>query len=96
MEVQNRLTVLVRLIGSNTKLLEEHLCTLVGHGFNSRHVHSNKGDSMTECDFILDQYEQFGEDYVNALMDDGFVPVYISGTGWKWIMRKLDTVRVMA
>jgi len=40
---------------------------------------------MTEYEFITDQMESYGEDYILSLLDDGFVPVYIAGRGWRWI-----------
>jgi hypothetical protein len=41
---------------------------------------------MSEYDWILDQYEQYGEDRINSLMDNGYVPYYVAGRGWRWMI----------
>ena len=41
---------------------------------------------MSEYDFINSQYEEYGEAYINKLMDDGYTPQYVSGYGWRWIL----------
>ncbi len=45
---------------------------------------------MSEYDFIESQYEEYGEAYINKLMDDGYTPQYVGGvgfgTGWRWVL----------
>lgn len=39
---------------------------------------------MTECEWIESQYEEYGETYINDLMDKGFVPVK-THRGYRWV-----------
>lgn len=43
---------------------------------------------MTECEFIEDQYELYGEDYINELMDKGYVPIKTQ-RGWRWVLQRV-------
>lgn len=49
---------------------------------------------MTEYDFIESQYEEYGETYINKLMDDGYTPLYVGGVGWRWILVPSSTYKV--
>lgn len=40
---------------------------------------------VTESEFIEDQYELYGEDYINDLMDRGYVAINIPSVGWRWV-----------
>jgi hypothetical protein len=36
-------------------------------------------------EFIEEQIEMLGEEYVEAMFDKGFEPAYIPGKGWCWL-----------
>jgi len=45
---------------------------------------------MCEYDFIEEQYEEYGEDYVNSLIEAGYTPYYIADRGWRWVLVTTD------
>jgi len=47
---------------------------------------------MSEYDWILEQYAEHGEDYVNELLDNGYVPSYVAGRGWRWMLKNNNKV----
>ncbi len=49
---------------------------------------------MGAYEFIEDQIELFGDEYVNSMLDKGFEPSYIPPKGWVWLQVQRDTVTV--
>jgi hypothetical protein len=49
---------------------------------------------MGEYDFIAEQYELHGEDYINSLIEAGYVPHYIADRGWRWLLVQKVAERV--
>lgn len=41
---------------------------------------------MGSYDFIEEQIELYGEEWVNSMLDKNFEPAYIPGSGWKWLL----------
>lgn len=47
---------------------------------------------MGEYDWIMDQREQYGDDYIDELIDGGYVPMYTPDVGWRWMLKSGITV----
>lgn len=39
---------------------------------------------MTECEWLDEQYEEFGSDYIENLIENDYVPIKTQ-RGWRWM-----------
>ena len=47
--------------------------------------HRRQETILGAYEFIEEQIEMLGEEYVEAMFDKGFEPAYIPGKGWCWL-----------
>jgi hypothetical protein len=47
-------------------------------------------------DFIAEQEELYGTDYVNSMLDRGYEPTYIPGMGWRWLLVGLKALTTVS
>lgn len=45
---------------------------------------------MGEYDWIMDQRETYGDEYVDKLIDQGYVPIYVTELGWRWSITSIS------